>query len=91
VQGAPEEHAGPGVFGPIGSALSSVDGPRNTMRSALVAAAMLVLLLLGLVAAAFPVRATAGAVLLHLRGSHVLVGGAVLAIAVAVFVFLSLL
>jgi hypothetical protein len=90
VQGVPEEGAGPGVFGPLGSALSSVDGPRNAIPSVLVAAATLALLLLGLGAAMFPV-ARAGAVLLHLRGSNVLAGAAALAIAFAVFVLLSLL
>jgi hypothetical protein len=89
VQGVPEEGAGPGVFGPIGS-LSSVDGPRNAIPSVLVAAATLALLLFGLAVAVFPV-ARAGAVLLHLRGSNVLAGATALAIAVVVFVLLSLL
>jgi hypothetical protein len=91
VQGAPEEDAGPGVFGPVGTALSALDDPRDMIPSALVAAATFALLLFGLASAGIPARARGGAMLMHMRGSTVLAGVAALTVAVATFVFLSLL
>jgi hypothetical protein len=90
VQGEPEEGAGPAVFGPIGTALSSVDG-HDVIPTALVALATFALLLFGLASAPFPARARTGAMLVHMRGSIALAGAAALAIAVATFVVLSLL
>jgi hypothetical protein len=90
VQGDPEEGAGSGVFGPIGNALSGVDG-RDVIPSALLALATFALLLFGLASAPFPARARTGAMLVHMRGSIALAGAAALAIAVATFVLLSLL
>jgi hypothetical protein len=89
VQGEPEEEAG-AVFGPLGAALGGVE-TRDVIPSALLALATFALLLFALASAPFPARARTGAMLVHMRGSIVLAGGAALAIAVATFVLLSVL
>ena len=90
MQGDPEEKAGPGAFGPLGSALSGVE-TRDVIPSALLALATFALLLFALASAPFPARARTGAMLVHMRGSIVLAGAAAFAIAVATFVLLSVL
>jgi hypothetical protein len=87
VQGPMPE--GAGFFGPIGSAFTRLDIPREVIPSALFAMAALAILLLGLATVPLPARTSrTGAMLVHMRGSIALAGMAALMMAVATYFLL---
>ena len=87
VQGPVPEDAG--FFGPIGSALGTLDIPRDVIPPALFAMAALAILLLTLASTPLPARTSrTSAMLVHVRGSIAVAGTAALMMAVATYVLL---
>jgi hypothetical protein len=87
VQGpVPEEG---GFLGPIASALDPIDSPREAIPGALLAMALVAVFLLTLASMPPFVRSSrAGAMLVHMRGSIAVTGGAALLIAFGTYLLL---